>query len=368
MPEDASRDVAAVATLLAMVSQLERGDLAELERAMRLELVPQPTAAERRSNELGRLASILNPLPLPPYLTFPVIERELYDERRSGGDPLSARLIERFGSWRRACYHAYGLLEDGRSRGPGNPWPMPLRGKTMPLPYERHEIRAAIRACALALCVRPSSSTFFDWVAAKRSRALARGLILRLPTKRSVYAHYPAEIGGWNAALEDAQITDEELDLAWADRLGIEPEDVYALTPADVLGALSTEELRASGLSGPAIRLLRRKQPSELPLPQAVDLAVWVGASLAWLAGLTRKMGEAPAAGSTLSTALLVERRRELDLPEASVRKAARLQLGPYRRTLSGKRTPTLVECAAFAGVLRLDLAQLITPPEAQAG
>jgi hypothetical protein len=72
----------------------------------------------------------------PPY-----VERSLYDEGRSkeaSDSPPSARLIERYGGWPRACRAAWGLLSDIRSFGPADPWSRPPR---------RPELRRGRRGC-----------------------------------------------------------------------------------------------------------------------------------------------------------------------------------------------------------------------------
>ena len=161
-----------------MMALLPREAVAELGRALHAKLNAPPTPAERRVNGLGFLARVLDErLQHPEQL--PYVPRGLYDLRRAGNPspaPPSARLQEKFGSWARACHAACGLLEDGRSWGPGEPWAKPARN---PNKYKPTEAEASVRKCTEALGRIPSSYEYHEWVINRRSRARDRGASTR---------------------------------------------------------------------------------------------------------------------------------------------------------------------------------------------
>jgi hypothetical protein len=165
--------------LLAMIERLPQDARAEIGRALHAKLNAPPTAAERRVKDLRFLAQLLDERPQHPE-GLPYIPRTLYDERRGldpSAAPPSARLQERFGSWQRACHAAWGLLEDGRSWGPGQAWPrVPRRGKN----YELGEAIRSVQACAEALGHIPASSEYHAWVVNRRAHARQRGETSRL--------------------------------------------------------------------------------------------------------------------------------------------------------------------------------------------
>jgi hypothetical protein len=88
--------------LCAMLDELKRSALAELERTLRVELAPYESPAERRWRRLGFLARLLKG-EFPSLLGYPDIERKRYDELKPEAAPRSARLVEEFGSWKKAC-------------------------------------------------------------------------------------------------------------------------------------------------------------------------------------------------------------------------------------------------------------------------
>ena len=162
-----------LAPLLAMIALLPEESVSELAHALHAKLNAPPTAAERRVKSLGFLARLLEEQPqYPEKLAY--IPRSLYDARRAL-DPLrappSARLHERFGIWSRACHAAWGLLEDGRSWGQGQPWPRPARTKD----YGADDAVASVRMCADRLGHIPSSSEYHRWIINRRARARSRG-------------------------------------------------------------------------------------------------------------------------------------------------------------------------------------------------
>jgi len=134
--------------LAAMAATLERDGLVELERTVRLAVTPPArTPAERRVAELGYLADLLcthgnrEPGQLARHLQAmapaeqrvlvgrrrivrlldqmpaALVDRVVYDELKPEGVPSSDWLVDRYGSWKRACRAADGLLADGRTTG-----------------------------------------------------------------------------------------------------------------------------------------------------------------------------------------------------------------------------------------------------------
>jgi hypothetical protein len=160
--------------VLAMTALLPAEAALELGRALHAKLNAPPTAAERRVKGLGFLARVLDERVQYPE-RLPYVPRDLYELRRTNNPslaPPSARLQERFGSWARACHAAWGLLEDGRSWGPGEPWGRPPRHAKN---YEASEAEASVRRCSDALGRVPSSSEYHGWVINRRTRARDRG-------------------------------------------------------------------------------------------------------------------------------------------------------------------------------------------------
>lgn len=163
-----------VAPLRAMINLLPPEALAEVARALHVKLTAPPTPAERRVKGLGFLAGLLEQSPQYPE-NLPYVPRRVYDARRAADGSVatpSARLVERFGSWAHACHAAWGLLDDGRSWGPGEPWPRPPRH---PRNYEAHEAVASVRSCAAALGHIPSSAEYHGWVINRRARGRTAG-------------------------------------------------------------------------------------------------------------------------------------------------------------------------------------------------
>ncbi len=166
-----------------MLAVLDDDARETLARALHQHVHAPPSASERRVAELGFLSRLLNEQPQPPD-RLPYIARKLYDERRerdAPDAPLSARLQEKFGSWPRACHGAWGLLEDGRSWGPGEPWPRPPRH---PKDYTPEEAAASVRRCADVLRRIPSSTDYHKWCLNCRRRARDAGQSTR------PYVHY----------------------------------------------------------------------------------------------------------------------------------------------------------------------------------
>jgi hypothetical protein len=166
-----------LAVVLAMVEVLDSGSVAKLARALHAKLNRPVSAAERRVSELLFLAQLLGERPQHPE-NLPYVPRNLYDERRARDrslGPSSGRLQAKLGSWPRTCHAAWGLLEDGRSWGPGQPWVRPPQTG----PYRLSEAVASVRACGQALNHIPSSSQYHAWVLTRRARARAVGASTR---------------------------------------------------------------------------------------------------------------------------------------------------------------------------------------------
>jgi hypothetical protein len=187
-----------------MVGELDRDALLELERALQLALAGEPpSAAARHVTELRPLARMLEGIPPKSGETSSMIARKTYDENRPEGSLTSGTLVERHGSWRLVCYRAYGLLDDGRTRGPGTPWRKLRKGERhggVGTGYTREQVRAAFRQCAEELDKVPACPIYLRWASAKRSGARARGSSTRYPGQSVVYRLY----GSWGAALEDS--------------------------------------------------------------------------------------------------------------------------------------------------------------------
>lgn len=194
-----------VAVLWAMLDQLDEPSLVELERAILLTLRVAETPSERRVAELGFLSSLLAKEKRRPNHRAAYIERDEYDRLRPPDAPLSHRLVERYGSFRAACWHAYGLLDDGRWLGPSRPWPTVGAGKYRVRAYSREEVLDSIRQCARELRLSTLTSTdYFRWLRAKRRSARVSGKELRLAGQTAIYRHFPVKRGGWNAAVRAA--------------------------------------------------------------------------------------------------------------------------------------------------------------------
>lgn len=156
-------------------------DLEEQEvflRAAHQRLFAPQTFAQRRAAELGFLAKLLDEVPQSPD-RLPYVQRAEYDKRRpteAPDAPLSARLVERYGSWRKACYVAWGLLPDGSNRYIKGP----VTGRPRPAPYTREEAVASVLQCAEAIGHIPSSGEYHTWQLACRRRAREQGRSVRL--------------------------------------------------------------------------------------------------------------------------------------------------------------------------------------------
>lgn len=183
-----------LAPIRAMLEALSASALTELERALSLALTETETAAERRWRKLGFLAGLLE-FELPSLLGYPIIERQRYDELRPNSAPLSARLVEEFGSWRAVCRATYGLQPEGHAVYPGQPWANARRRSRRPPNFTLEEVFAAVRRCREELKREPSSSDYAKWSSEKRRVARETGQVVRIPSMRTVYRLIKAP--GW---------------------------------------------------------------------------------------------------------------------------------------------------------------------------
>jgi hypothetical protein len=181
------------ASLDAMLDQLESSQIKRLEVVLRAKLRAAPTRREVREHELGALNAMLaeaGKLGHPR----PRVARGDYDRDRPDDAPLSARLVDRYGSWFKACQAASSLKLGGGTKGAPRPWPNKNRGGTRGPQFTREEIIEAVIRCAAAVDRIPSSNLYYDWSARERRRARERGgRMPRLPAQGSVERHFD----GW---------------------------------------------------------------------------------------------------------------------------------------------------------------------------
>ena len=100
-----------------------------------------------------------------------------------------------------------------------------------------------------------------------------------------------------------------------------------------------------------------------LPLSRAVALAASAGVSLEFLAGLTSQAGAPPAAAAGFDIPRWKARLLEIGVSEKAALAALHMQLGPYRRLMSGRDEPTLGQMTQFAGIVHTTVSALLTNP-----
>lgn len=174
----------------AMVERTTTPALREVAMRLHAKLFAPAHARERRVVELGFLAKLLAEAPQPAGL-MPYIERQVYDTRRehdAPSAPLSARLTERYANWRRACYAAWTLLDDGRWTEGGLPWPASPPGKVQSPPYTSDEAIASLKLCAEAIGRMPSSAAYARWRQNRINVARLRGAHVRLARQERIGA------------------------------------------------------------------------------------------------------------------------------------------------------------------------------------
>ena len=157
-----------------MLDVLEPDGREALARALHAQVHAPATAAERRWAELGLLARLLDEH--PQKAAVPYVKRQVYDRAAEAAEaPPSERLVERFGSWRRVCWAAWGLLSDGRSAMGGLPYQLNRPDRRGYRPYTVEEALASVCACSEALRRLPSSSAYHKWAREKKQQARASG-------------------------------------------------------------------------------------------------------------------------------------------------------------------------------------------------
>lgn len=165
-----------------MLEVLDDDGRATLARALQQHVHAPPKAAEQHVAKLGLLARLLAEHPQQPE-RLPYVERKHYDQCRAAETtdaPSSEWLVQRFGSWKRACWAAWSLLPDGRKPLGGTPYSRLPPGRRSPRRYTVEECIASIRACATALGRWPSSGDYHRWSIEKKRRAREAGRELRI--------------------------------------------------------------------------------------------------------------------------------------------------------------------------------------------
>jgi hypothetical protein len=191
-----------------MLVALDPPQLELLARKLHEKLHAPMPAAEQRWQELGLLVSVLDELPQPPEV-LPYVQRKIYEDRRRllrGAALPATELVRRHGSWKRACYAAWGLLPDGRNAFGGQPWHESQKGKPVRPPFTEAECVRSLRQCAAAIAHVPTSREYFRWRQAHIRHARARGKHPRLATVRAILrklAHDRLDRGeGWRFVVE----------------------------------------------------------------------------------------------------------------------------------------------------------------------
>lgn len=363
---------AATQAVRAMLSTAGDTTLAELERALSLQLTGPQTAAERRVAQLGTLTRLLRERDPDWQGNRPPLTREEYDERRVEIDPMAPAaetLAARYGSWLKACRAAHGLLEDGRYTGSSQPWAQPLRGRARLRPYTLEEVHAALRRCALELGRVPSSGDYHWWTREKKRLLRQRGIDLqtsldpqhRIPGIGPLYRYYGKGRAKFQQALADARLNPVEIAAARAKRLlaGIQLPAHTDAPKAELLQHAPTE-LAAAGVTAESRKLVDAHGFGPLPISQAAAVARLLECALDWLAGCSLHRGEPPT-GSRLDTILVSSLAKDRGVSSRELREALSLPTGPFRRIMSGSAEPTLAEVAAIAACLHRRTDEIIT-------
>lgn len=190
------------ASLLAMLDQVDADSLQRLYKVLAVTLKPPPKPRQKHEDELGALHAMLMAAGVVES-GQPRIPRRRYDAERPGGAPKSARLVERYGSWFKACRAAAGLNVPAGTEGAPRPWSAPQRTQGRGPRFTREEVIEAVVQCAAAAGRVPSSNVYYAWSAKQRKSARHRGATLpRLPAQRSVERHFRCW-GEVRAAVQD---------------------------------------------------------------------------------------------------------------------------------------------------------------------
>lgn len=170
--------------MLAMIAYLSAEQRRKLARSLHQQVNAPPEAAARRIRELSFLGQLLNRVSQLPE-TLPYIARREYSERRMAeapDAPSAAVLVKRYGSWRRACCAAWGLLPDGRKAMGSMAALQCIPGRPRPRRYSIDECVWSVRACAASIGRIPSSRDYHNWQASVRRRARDQGQAVRIAT------------------------------------------------------------------------------------------------------------------------------------------------------------------------------------------
>jgi hypothetical protein len=183
---------------MAMLDYLDENSLRRLYKVLSVTLLPAQTPREKHLDELGALHEMLRAAGVLGS-GQPRIPRSDYDAQWLEGAPKSARLVERYGSWFKACRAAAGLEVRGGTKGAPRPWSAPQRTQGRGKPFTREEVVEAVLRCAAAVGRVPSSNVYYQWSARQRQSARRRGATLpRLPAQGSVERHFD----GWGEVRE----------------------------------------------------------------------------------------------------------------------------------------------------------------------
>lgn len=138
------------APLLVMLDELERPDLERIALVLRAKLRAAPNRRHEREHELGPLHEMLKRAGLleDPRPRFP---RQAYDRDRPKGAPRGASLVDRYGSWFKACQAATSLNLAGGTKGAARPWSSKHRGRYRGATFTREEVLHAVLQCAAAV-------------------------------------------------------------------------------------------------------------------------------------------------------------------------------------------------------------------------
>jgi hypothetical protein len=346
--------------VLAMLAELDRVALAEVERAL-LERLRQPvSAADRRATELGLLASLLNSQPLDANGRTPVIPAKDYDALRisTGSEaPTAETLAAKFGSWRKACRHAYGMRQDGSySSSPSRPWSNAMLGKPKRL-YVRDDVVAAVRGCGLALGRVPSVNDYLRWARRQRAKARQSGLQVTAPSQAVVYRFF----AHWQDAVSDARFDMVEIARARLQKL-LGAAGVPAL-PNDPLQRLQTaaaEHLAAAGFDQLHVDRFEKEGFAWLPLDRACALAHLLGGSLDWLGGRALDPGEPSAASGRFDSTRYKAALKEAPITATAMRDLLGLGVAAYNGIVGGREAMVLAELVLIAKQLKLAASELV--------
>jgi hypothetical protein len=342
--------------LLAMTSELGREALLELERALRIVLADKETPAQRRARDLGPLAQLLE---THAHGAEKHTRFSRKDYEAAPADSLSSdELIALYGHWTQACRAAAGIRPDGRVKGRGKTWTVSRRGRRRPTTYRREEVHEAIRRCAFEIGRWPSSADYHRWSLEKRRALLATGVPTgpddeawspRIPTMTTVYRFYKRGKNRgdrWARALADA---------------------MKPFTSLDGTRTSLPTPVGQHDRIGPRRRRRRRQTDEQHSHSEAFDAAPGDGGddddeknSSMSSDDITETKNPTTQTPRRLNPNATRKARERIGISERSLRNLLGLQLGPYRRLLSGRDEPTLALLEQLADVLAVDPHELV--------